>query len=135
MTRRLILALILVVYLVLAALFAFNTPAWQAPDEPAHYNYVAYVAENGGFPVLHFGDYPHGYLEEIKTAKFPPDMPVTPIRYESHQPPLYYLLASPVYSLTRGNLIALRLLSVLLASSSSLTASRASPSRISLRWR
>ncbi len=108
------LVIILVIYFTLAALFAINTPAWQAPDEPAHYNYVAYVAENGGFPVLHFGDYPHGYLEEIKTAKFPPDMPVTPIRYESHQPPLYYLLASPVYSLTRGNLIALRLLSALL---------------------
>jgi 4-amino-4-deoxy-L-arabinose transferase-like glycosyltransferase len=108
------LALILIVYFALAALFAINTPAWQAPDEPAHYNYVAYVAENGSFPVLHFGDYPHGYLEEIKTAKFPPDMPVSPIRYESHQPPLYYLLASPLYSLTRGSLVVLRLLSVLL---------------------
>jgi 4-amino-4-deoxy-L-arabinose transferase-like glycosyltransferase len=114
MTRRLILAGILIVYFVLAGLFAVNTPAWQAPDEPAHYNYVAYVAEQGGFPVLHFGDYPHGYLEEIKTAKFPPDMPVAPIRYESHQPPLYYLIASPVYSVTGGSLTALRLLSVLL---------------------
>jgi 4-amino-4-deoxy-L-arabinose transferase-like glycosyltransferase len=114
MTHRLVLAGILAVYFVLAGLFAVNTPAWQAPDEPAHYNYVAYVAEQGGFPVLHFGDYPHAYLEEIKTAKFPPDMPVTPIRYESHQPPLYYLLASPIYSLTGGSLTALRLLSVLL---------------------
>jgi len=64
--------------------------------------------------VLHFGDYPHGYLEEIKTAKFPPEMPITPIRYESHQPPLYYLIASPVYALSGGSLAALRLLSVLL---------------------
>jgi 4-amino-4-deoxy-L-arabinose transferase-like glycosyltransferase len=108
------LAVILVVYLALASLFAVKTPPWQAPDEPAHYNYVAYVAENGSFPVLHFGDYPHGYLEEVKTAKFPPHMPVTPIRYESHQPPLYYVIASPVYSLTGGSLIAIRLLSVLL---------------------
>ncbi len=59
MTHRLVLAGILAVYFVLAGLFAVNTPAWQAPDEPAHYNYVAYVAEQGGFPVLHFGDYPH----------------------------------------------------------------------------
>ncbi len=114
MTRRLILILILAGYFVLGALFAVNTPAWQAPDEPAHYNYVAYLAENGNFPVLHFGDYPHAYLEQIKEAKFPPDMPVTPIRYESHQPPLYYVLAAPIYRLTRGSLTALRLLSVLL---------------------
>ncbi len=114
MTRRLILALILVAYFILGVLFAVKTPAWQAPDEPAHYNYVAYVAENGSFPVLHFGDYPHGYLEQIKAARFPPGMAITSIRYESHQPPLYYLLAAPVYSLTSGNLVALRLLSVLL---------------------
>lgn len=114
MTRRLILALIIVVYLILGILFALNTPAWQAPDEPAHYNYVAYVAETGSFPVLHFGDYPHGYLEQIKAAGFPPGMPIDSIRYESHQPPLYYLLAAPVYSLTGGSLLAIRLLSVVL---------------------
>ena len=26
------------------------TPIWQNPDEPAHYNYVAFVAETGGLP-------------------------------------------------------------------------------------
>ena len=114
MMRRLILILILAGYFVLGALFAANTPAWQAPDEPAHYNYIAYLAENGNFPVLHFGDYPHAYLEQIKAAKFPPEMPVTPIRYESHQPPLYYVLAAPIYGLASGSLTALRLLSVLL---------------------
>jgi 4-amino-4-deoxy-L-arabinose transferase-like glycosyltransferase len=114
MTRRLILALILVVYFILGALFAVNTPPWQAPDEPAHYNYIAYVAQNGSFPVLHSGDYPHGYLEQIKAAGFPPDMSITSIRYESHQPPLYYLLAAPVYSAAGGGLVPLRLLSVLL---------------------
>ena len=114
MTRRLILSLILAGYFILGALFAAKTPAWQAPDEPAHYNYIAYLAEKGDFPVLHFGDYPHAYLEQIKAARFPPGMPVTPIRYESHQPPLYYGLAAPVYSLAGGSLTALRLLSVLL---------------------
>ena len=44
------LALILVLYLGLAALFATLTPAWQAPDEPAHYNYVRYLAEKTPFP-------------------------------------------------------------------------------------
>ncbi len=124
MTRRLILALILVVYFVLGALFAVRTPAWQAPDEPAHYNYVAYVAESGAFPVLHFGDYPSEYLEQIKTAKFPPDMPIASIRYESHQPPLYYVLAAGAYSLARGSLLALRLLSVVLGAGSCCLAMR-----------
>jgi 4-amino-4-deoxy-L-arabinose transferase-like glycosyltransferase len=114
MTRRLVLALILVVYFIVGALFAVKTPAWQAPDEPAHYNYVAYVANNGSFPVLHPGDYPHAYLEQVKAAKFPPGMPLTSIRYEFHQPPLYYVLAVPVYVLTGDSLVVLRLLSVVL---------------------
>ncbi len=117
MTSRLassVLAAILLVYLLLGAAFAILTPAWQAPDEPAHYNYVRYVAETGNFPVLHMGDYPHTYLEEIKTAGFPPGMPIDTIRYEFHQPPLYYVLAAPVYGLAGDSLIAVRLFSVLL---------------------
>jgi len=111
---RALLALILLLYLALGTLFAVKTPAWQAPDEPAHYNYVRYLATNGDFPVLHMGDYPHDYLEEIKAAGFPPGMSIDPIRYEFHQPPLYYALVAPLYSLTNGNLLALRLFSVLL---------------------
>jgi len=113
---RLILALILLLYFALGILFAVNTPAWQAPDEPAHYNYVRYLAEKGSFPVLHMGDYPHAYLEEIKSRKFPPDLSIDPIRYEFHQPPLYYALAAPIYSLTAGDSFVLRLFSVLLGS-------------------
>jgi 4-amino-4-deoxy-L-arabinose transferase-like glycosyltransferase len=113
---RLILALILCIYFVLGILFAVNTPAWQAPDEPAHYNYVRYLAEKGSFPVLHMGDYPHAYLEEIKSRHFPPDLSIAPIRYEFHQPPLYYALAAPLYSVTGGDPLALRLFSVLLGS-------------------
>ena len=100
MTSRLassVLAAILLVYLLLGVAFAVLTPAWQAPDEPAHYNYVRYVAETGNFPVLHMGDYPHAYMEQIKAAGFPPGMPIDTIRYEFHQPPLYYVLAAPVY--------------------------------------
>ncbi len=58
-TQRLVLILISSPTWALGALFAVQTPAWQAPDEPAHYNYVRYLAENGAFPVLHMGDYPH----------------------------------------------------------------------------
>ncbi len=113
------LALILIGYLALGVAYASRTPLWQVPDEPAHYNYVVTVAETGQLPALQPGDYPFDYLEEIKSKKFPPNMPVDRIRYESHQPPLYYVLAALVYKATaflpfREHVIALRLFSVLL---------------------
>lgn len=118
MMRRFGLALIIAVYMVVGALYAAKTPTWEAPDEPAHYNYIAYLAEKGRFPVLEEGDYPHEYLEEIKAAQFPPEMSIAPIRYEFHQPPLYYLLAAPIYLATRNlplaqQVLALRLFSLL----------------------
>ena len=111
---NLILIIIISGYLLIGVLYAVYTPAWQAPDEPAHYNYVRYLAENGRFPVLRYGDYPHAYLEQIKAARFPPEMPIEPIRYEFWQPPLYYVLATPIYRLFDGALVPLRLLSVVL---------------------
>lgn len=114
-----ILFLILVIYLVSGTLYALLTPPWQIPDEPAHYNYVRFVAENLRYPVLQMGDYPHEYLEEIKAKHFPPEMSIDPIRYEFWQPPLYYSLAVPFYWLTRfwppaEQVIALRFLSLLM---------------------
>jgi hypothetical protein len=117
-----VLVLIICAYLIVGGLYALYTPAWQAPDEPAHYNYVRYLAENGRFPVLHYGDYPHAYLEQIKSARFPPDMSVEPIRYEFWQPPLYYVLATPIYRLFGGALLPLRLLSVALGAGVLVTA-------------
>jgi 4-amino-4-deoxy-L-arabinose transferase-like glycosyltransferase len=103
---------IIVIYLILGVLYAVYTPAWQAPDEPAHYNYVQYVAQQHRFPVLKPGDYPAAYLEEIKALHFPPEMSIDPIRYEFHQPPLYYLLAVPIYQVFGSALLPLRLFSV-----------------------
>jgi 4-amino-4-deoxy-L-arabinose transferase-like glycosyltransferase len=114
LSPSLILLIIISLYLLIGVLYAVFTPAWQAPDEPAHYNYVRYLAEKGRFPVLHFGDYPHVYLEQIKAARFPPEMSIDPIRYEFWQPPMYYVLATPIYRLFQGALVSLRLLSVLL---------------------
>jgi len=106
--------IILAVYFVLGTLYALYTPPWQAPDEPAHYNYIRYLAEQHRFPILKAGDYPAAYLEEIKAARFPPDMSIAPIRYEFHQPPLYYLLAVPLYRMGRGSILPLRFLSLTL---------------------
>jgi len=110
----LLLALILMAYLGMGLLYAIYTPAWQVPDEPAHYNYVRHLAEMGHLPILRMGDYPHEYLEEIKARRFPPELSIDPIRYEFHQPPLYYLLAVPVYWLGGGRPLPLRLFSVAL---------------------
>ncbi len=112
-----ILTFIILTFLTLGVAYATQTPKWEAPDEPAHYNYVKSLVEEHRFPVLEMGDYPHQYLEEIKAAKFPDHMSIDPIRYESHQPPLYYLLAALIYKITLslslwGRVVALRLLSL-----------------------
>lgn len=116
---RIALAAVVVVYLILGTLYAVATPSWQAPDEPAHYNYVRHLAETGTLPVLRDGDWDQAFIEATVSARFPPGASIAPFRYEFHQPPLYYFLAVPFYLGTQGleqsqQLIALRLLSVLL---------------------
>ncbi len=103
---------VLLGYLFAAALYAVNTPAWQAPDEPAHYNYIRQLA-GGNLPVIAAGDYDQAYLDEIRGARFAPQYSIEPIEYEDWQPPLYYLLLTPVYKLSSGSLPALRFVSVL----------------------
>ena len=69
-------------------------------DEPAHFNYVKYLAVHRAFPVLE-----HNVKE--------PDAFVRN-EFEYHQAPLYYLLCAPFYGLSggKGALAAGRLLSV-----------------------
>ena len=110
---RILLAVIVAAYVVIGILYAAFTPTWQVPDEPAHYNYIRALAGGRGFPVIEPGDYDQAYLERLKEEKFPPELTVEPVEYEDHQPPLYYLLATPVYLLFGGAVLPLRLLSVL----------------------
>ena len=121
--ERIIFNILLLVYIAVGGLFAALTPAWQAPDEPAHYNYVRQMAERRNFccPKIEPGDWDQAYLSRLTSARFAPVLLVDldRIQYEDHQPPLYYQLASLVYDLTDngtlgGNLIPLRLFSVLL---------------------
>jgi len=119
MTRRAertALAVILAAYLALAGLYAARTPDWQAPDEPAHFNYVRQIADEGRLPVIAPGDWQQEYQEQLKASGFDPALldRLDTIQYEDHQPPLYYLLQTPVYALSGGDLLALRLISVLL---------------------
>lgn len=106
------LGLLLLAYVALGALFAVRTPVWQAPDEPAHYNYVHQLAD-GHWPVIEPGDWDQAYLSEVVGSEFDPAYPVVGITYEDWQPPLYYLAQWPVYRLSGGSLPAMRLLSVL----------------------
>lgn len=115
---KVILASIVAIYLALAVAYASTIPKWNAPDEPSHYNYVKHIAQERELPVLKPGDYDFDYLEKLKAARFPDGMPVDSIRYESHQPPLYYLLATPLFWATaalpvNSQVITLRLLSAL----------------------
>ena len=89
--------LIIATYLILAAAYALMTPLWQAPDEPAHFNNIVGIARTGHLPVLRPGDYDQTYLEQLKAEKFPPELSIAPVRYEGHQPPLYYLLMLPLW--------------------------------------
>ena len=104
--------IILLIYLAAGALYAILTPNWQAPDEPAHYNYVRYLATQASFPELVSSCYDQAYLEHLKSRRFPPELSIDQVCYEFHQPPLYYLLATPVFILGHGSLLALRLFSV-----------------------
>jgi 4-amino-4-deoxy-L-arabinose transferase-like glycosyltransferase len=103
---------IVAAYLVVGSLFSATTPAWQNPDEPAHYNNIATIAVGDGLPVLHPGDYDQGYMDQIISAGFPAELPIGRVRYEAYQPPLYYVAAVPAFLIGQGSLLTLRLFSV-----------------------
>lgn len=115
--ERLILLVVILLYLVLGGLYAVKTPIWQVPDEPAHYNYIRFIAENGTLPVLVQGDFPAEWLSVLKMFKFT-GMSIDRVKYESHQPPLYYLLGTPFYLLANKlglpEPLVLRLMSLLI---------------------
>lgn len=106
-------AVLVAVYLGLGMLFALRTPLWQAPDEPAHYNYVRQLVA-GALPVIAPGDWDQAYLSQVVGSRFDPVYDVLILTYEDWQPPLYYLLQTPAYRLANGSPPAMRMVSVLL---------------------
>lgn len=114
MRRHIPFLLIILIYLLIGTAYIQCTPAWQAPDEPAHYNYVRQLAQ-GQLPVMEAGDYDQAYINELVfESGFAPGYTIDTITYEDWQPPLYYLLQTPVYIATGGSLAAMRALSLLL---------------------
>ncbi len=100
-------------YVVLGILFSLMVPAWEAPDEPAHYNYVRQLAD-WQFPVMTNSDYDQAYQSEVIGADFDPTYSVEPFSYQDYQPPLYYLIQTPVFWLSGGSLFAMRLFGIFL---------------------
>lgn len=114
-TAVLLLLATLVAYLTIGTAYALNTPDWQNPDEPAHYNYIKFIVEHQALPVLQSGDYDETYNDQFtRTPQNTHSMSIDPFRYEFYSPPLYYLLAAPIFAVTDGWLSALRLFSVIL---------------------
>ncbi|MCB0035318.1 MAG: glycosyltransferase family 39 protein, partial [Anaerolineales bacterium] len=113
MSKHLPLLAILWAYLLAGSLYAVYTPPWQAPDEPAHYNYIRQLAD-GRFPVMQNQDYDEAYRNAAVSSGFAAQYDITRLSYEDYQPPLYYLLQTPLFWLTGGHLVALRLMAVLL---------------------
>lgn len=97
--RKVALGAIVLWQLAAGALYALAVPPWQAPDEPAHFNYARHLAQTGTLPVLQLGDYDGSYLELLKASRFPPALPLDSVRYEGHQPPAYYVLVAPMVAL------------------------------------
>ena len=64
MRKHILLIPIVLVYLIIGVLYAIYTPAWQAPDEPAHYNYIRQLA-SGRLPIIEADDYDQDYLMEV----------------------------------------------------------------------
>lgn len=115
MSASRLLLVIVAMYVALAVAYAWATPRWQNPDEPAHYNYAREIADHGRLPVLQAGDYDQTDLERLKASRFAGNPDVSRIRYESYQPPLYYLVSGLVVAATPGeawDLHAMRLLSI-----------------------
>lgn len=104
---------LLLAYFVVAALYAHYTPPWQAPDEPAHYNYIKQLA-NGDLPVIEPGDYDQAYQGQVISSQFDPRYSIAPFTYEDWQPPLYYLLQTAIFWLFEGALGPLRLFSIVI---------------------
>ena len=96
-------ATVLIAGLLCRLAYVFLTPIFYAPDERSHFNYIKHLAEKKSFPV--------------QTSKLGDESN----DWENNQPPLYYLVAAPIFSATQAvfhnqtsTVVAIRLISVAL---------------------
>ncbi len=98
---RSLIAVVLIAGLVVRLVYVFLTPIFYAPDEQSHFNYIKHLAEKKSFPV-----------QTSKLGDASND-------WENNQPPLYYLVSTPIFSATQAvfqnqtaTVVAIRLISV-----------------------
>ena len=89
---------------VCSAAVVVDFPVWALVDEAAHYDYVQWIAEDGRLPVLD-EDPVHPEVLAIDEGTYPAPPRVGAGErglfgrsYEGFQPPLSYLVASPVFA-------------------------------------
>lgn len=69
------LGVVLAVYFFFSLQYALSVPAWEAPDEPAHFAYIHHIRTTGGPPIQSFEE----GRNQVETG---------------HHPPLYYYLGA-----------------------------------------
>ena len=119
-------------------------PIWSPIDEGAHYAYVQEIAEHGRLPVLgksHIST----QVDTITQGQSPSRLLLDPFirglepqSYEAFQPPLYYLLAAPVFVAVPGyvhKVYALRSFDLLLLVLSAGLALQLCRTVLGTRWR
>jgi 4-amino-4-deoxy-L-arabinose transferase-like glycosyltransferase len=92
---------LLVASLVISVLFGLLIPLNSNPDETSHRDYIRLLIEHKGF--VQFVPVP---MDTVFGDK--------PTPWETHQPPLYYLLCIPFHLLSGGSVFAVRMVSALL---------------------
>ena len=93
---------LLLLSLAISVWFALHVPFGANPDETSHRDYIRLLIKNRGF---------------VRFVPVPTDTVFAdgvPTPWETHQPPLYYLLCVPVYLATQGSEFALRMVAAAL---------------------
>ena len=111
--------MLVVVHACLALLYLEALPLFNWPDEPAHFNYVRSLSEGSAPGAMDASVWRPEELERLKRSHFegvdPQGTDTAAIRYEAHQPPLYYALGALIYA-AAGRREAVKLLNLLLSS-------------------
>lgn len=134
------LALLLVLTITRGIAYVLVIPPWQTPDEPSHFAYVRFVAQNHCLPAFEripvgeeiLASMPHFDFWTLRYQALGPPLSDegTEFRIASRHPPLYYLLGTFLLLPFKGEesicqLYLLRLISVLMGALTVMVAFRA----------
>lgn len=115
MIKKTIIALQLILILTFGILTIIKFPIWSPIDEGAHFNYIQIINEKKRLPILgkdftsnevfSIAEKIYPKRSSIEPEKFNPEEHNLSIQsYEAFQPPLYYLITSPIYSISDNHI-------------------------------